>query len=355
MAKNTEIATQRTTKSRINEIDFTKLVFGRQFSDHMFIVDYADGEWKTPQIMPFQDLQFNPSMFSIHYGQSIFEGLKAYRFADDSINVFRPEEHAKRFNISAERMCMPEVPEELFLSGLKALLNVDSDWVPKQKGCSLYIRPVMFATDQFLGVAPSQTYKFIIFTSPVSSYYSGQVKVLVEEEYVRAAEGGTGYVKVAGNYAASLLPAKKALEKGYNQILWTDSKEHKYIEECGTMNVMFQLGDTIVTPALSTSILSGITRKSVIDLAKKWGYKIEERKVSVEEIVEAHKNGTLNDAFGSGTAATITHISHIGYRGTDFDISTDKPREFSKKAEEYLTKLKTGESEDYMNWMKKMN
>ena len=355
MAKNTEIATQRTTKSRINEIDFTKLVFGRQFSDHMFIVDYADGEWKTPQIMPFQDLQFNPSMFSIHYGQSIFEGLKAYRFADDSINVFRPEEHAKRFNISAERMCMPEVPEELFLSGLKALLNVDSDWVPKQKGCSLYIRPVMFATDQFLGVAPSQTYKFIIFTSPVSSYYSGQVKVLVEEEYVRAAEGGTGYVKVAGNYAASLLPAKKALEKGYNQILWTDSKEHKYIEECGTMNVMFQLGDTILTPALSTSILSGITRKSVIDLAKKWGYKIEERKVSVEEIVEAHKNGTLNDAFGSGTAATITHISHIGYRGTDFDISTDKPREFSKKAEEYLTKLKTGESEDYMNWMEKMN
>lgn len=355
MAKNTEIAIQRTTKSRINEIDFTKLVFGRQFSDHMFIVDYADGEWKTPQIMPFQDLQFNPSMFSIHYGQSIFEGLKAYRFADDSINVFRPEEHAKRFNISAERMCMPEVPEELFLSGLKALLNVDSEWVPKEKGCSLYIRPVMFATDQFLGVAPSQTYKFIIFTSPVSSYYSGQVKVLVEEEYVRAAEGGTGYVKVAGNYAASLLPAKKALEKGYNQILWTDCKEHKYIEECGTMNVMFQLNDTIVTPALSTSILSGITRKSVIELAKKWGYKIEERKVSVEEIVEAHKNNTLNDAFGSGTAATITHISHIGYRGTDFDIPTNKPREFSKKAEEYLTKLKTGESEDYMNWMQKMN
>lgn len=355
MAAKIDIAIQKTDKSRINSIDFKNLVFGREFADHMFIVDYEDGEWKKPQIMPFQDLQFNPSMFSIHYGQSIFEGLKAYRFEDDSVNIFRPEEHAKRFNISAARMCMPEVPEELFLSGLRELLTVDNQWVPNDEGCSLYIRPVMFATDQFLGVAPSQSYKFIIFTSPVSSYYSGEVKVLVEEEFVRAAEGGTGYVKVAGNYAASLLPAKKALEKGYNQILWTDAKEHKYIEECGTMNVMFQIGDTIVTPELSTSILSGITRKSVIELAKKWGYKIEERKISIDEIAEAHAKGELNDAFGSGTAATITYISDIGYRDSDLNITPDKTREFSKKAEDYLTKLKTGVAEDYMGWMEKMN
>lgn len=352
MKTQTQIKIQKTAKSRINNIDFDKLVFGKEFSDHMFMVDYANGAWGTPEILPFQDLAFNPTLFAIHYGQSIFEGLKAYRYEDGSINVFRPEEHAKRLNISAERICMPEIPEQLFLDGLQTLLEIDKEWIPKDKGKSLYIRPVMFATDQVLGVAPSQTYKFIILTSPVDAYYSGDVKVLVEEEYVRAAEGGTGFVKVAGNYAASLLPAKKALAKGYNQILWTDCKEHKYIEECGTMNVMFQIGDTIVTPQLSTSILSGITRKSILELAKHWGYKTEERKISIDEIVEAHAKNQLNDAFGTGTAATITHISHIGYKGTDYNIPADKTREFSMRVQEYFTKLKHGEVEDFMNWMR---
>lgn len=355
MAGRTEIDIQRIEKSRIDSIDFDNLVFGRTFTDHMFIVDYDDEGWKNARIIPFQDLAFNPSMFAIHYGQSIFEGLKAFRFENGDIEVFRPDQHAERINISAKRMCMPELPQELFLDGLAALLKLDSEWIPTKKGQSLYVRPVMFATDQMLGVAPSQTYKFIIFCSPVSSYYSGEVKVVVEEEFVRAAEGGTGYVKVAGNYAASLLPAKKALEKGYDQILWTDSKEHKYIEECGTMNVMFQIKDTIITPSLSTSILSGITRKSAIALAEKWGFKLEERKISVEEIIEAHKNGDLNDAFGTGTAATITFISHIGHKGVDYEIPADKPRKFSKKVQEYLTKLKLGQEDDFMGWMKKMN
>lgn len=352
MKTNAQIKIQKTANSRINQIDFNKLVFGKAFSDHMFVVDYADGEWKTPEIIPFGDLAFNPTLFAIHYGQSVFEGLKAFRFEDGSINVFRPQEHAQRLNISAERLCMPAFPEQLFLDGLQALLELDKEWVPKDLGKSLYIRPVMFATDQVLGVAPSKTYKFIILTSPVDAYYSGNVKVLVEQEFVRSAEGGTGFAKAAGNYAASLLPAKKALEKGYNQILWTDSKEHKYIEECGTMNVMFQLGDTIVTPKLSTSILSGITRKCILELAKHWGYAIEERKISIDEIVEASANNTLNDAFGTGTAATITHISHIGYNGVDYEIPAGKPREFSLRAQEYLTKLKHGEEDDFMNWMK---
>ncbi len=352
MKTHAQIKIQKTANSRINQIDFNKLVFGKAFSDHMFVVDYADGEWKTPEIIPFGDMAFNPTLFAIHYGQSVFEGLKAFRFEDGSINVFRPEEHAKRLNISAERLCMPSFPEELFLEGLETLLKLDKEWIPKDQGKSLYIRPVMFATDQVLGVAPSKTYKFIILTSPVDAYYSGNVKVLVEQEFVRSAEGGTGFAKAAGNYAASLLPAKKALEKGYNQILWTDSKEHKYIEECGTMNVMFQLGDIIVTPKLSTSILSGITRKCILELASRWGYSIEERKISIDEIVEAHANNTLNDAFGTGTAATITHISHIGYKGVDYDIPADKPREFSLRAQEYLTKLKHGEEDDFFNWMK---
>lgn len=348
------IPVEKVTKSRLPEVDFDNLVFGRTFADHMYMADFADGKWDQGKIIPFQPLSFWPSLVAIHYGSTVFEGMKAYRLENGAVQVFRPDQHAKRMEISAERLCMPAFPEEQYLAGLNALLDLDREWIPKKKGSSLYIRPIMFATEEYLGVAPANKFKFLIFCSPVSEYYSGSVRVKVETEYTRAAEGGTGYIKMGGNYAAALLPTKKAVEEGYQQILWTDGKEHKYIEECGTMNVMFHIGDTIVTPQTSTSILSGITRMSIIELAKKWGYKVEERKISIDEVIEAHKKGQLKDAFGTGTAATITHISTLNYKGVDYDIPQDAKREFSDKVNTYMNDLKIGEAEDYMNWMAKI-
>ncbi len=354
MIEKMDIRVQRVEKSRVGEVDFDSLGFGKEISDHMFVMDYADGEWKNPEIVPFDALHMHPSMSVFHYGQAVFEGLKAFRTEEGSALMFRPDQHEKRMNDSAARLCMPSLPEGVFTEAISKLIDIDRNWIPKREGDSLYLRPLMISTDLTLGVQPSDNYKFIILASPVGAYYSGKVKVLVEDQYVRAAEGGTGYIKAAGNYAASLLPAKKAIEKGYDQILWTDGKTQKYVEEIGTMNVMFQVGDTIITPKLTSSILPGITRKSVIELAHKWGQNIEERKVSVEEIVEAHRNGELLDVFGTGTAATITHISSIGYEGEDFTIGDDAPRIFSTKAQEYLSSLKVGRAEDYMNWMVKV-
>ena len=351
MVKNWSISVEKTQQSRLESVDFENLVFGREFSDHMFMVDYEEGEWLNPRIIPFGKLSFYPSMVSLHYGQTVFEGMKAYRNPAGEIQCFRPHLHSERLNASSARLCLPKLPEDLFLQGLYELLQIDSNWIPAKKGCSLYIRPFIIGTDEYIGVAPPKKAQFIIITSPVAAYYSGAVKLLVEEEYVRAAEGGTGFVKMGGNYAASLLPAQKAAEKGYQQLLWTDAKEHKYIEEAGTMNVMFQIGDKIITPNLSTSILPGITRRSVLELAKHWGYEIEERKIAVEEVIEAHKNGTLKDVFGTGTAATITQISHIGYHGHDYELPPVEERDFSVKVGNYLSKLKVGEGEDFMNWM----
>lgn len=265
--------------------------------------------------------------------------------------MFRPDEHITRFNVSAKRLCMPKVDEKLFMKALKELISLDKEWVSDKDGNSLYIRPFMIATDESLGVTPSSTYKFIIFTSPASVYYADPVRLKVETEFVRSAEGGIGFAKSGGNYAASLLPAKKALDEGYNQVLWTDSKEHKYIEEAGTMNIMFQVDDVLITPQLSTSILSGITRKSVIDLAKHWGYIVEERKVEVDEILKALEEDRLQDAFGTGTAVTIHEIITIGKDGEDYQLPPLDTREFSNKVSEYLYKLKLGQAEDFMNWM----
>lgn len=352
MAYNLEI--EKIAASRLSQVDFDNLVFGKTFADHMYIADYEDGKWQDGKIIPYQELNFWPSLVALHYGATVFEGLKAYRHENGDVFTFRPDKHASRMFTSAERLCMPGYPEDAFVEGLKALLDLDREWIPKKKGSSLYIRPIMFATDQYLGVAPATSFKFVIFSSPVSSYYAGSVKVKVETEFTRAAEGGTGNIKMGGNYAASLLPTKKALEEGYQQVLWTDGKEHKYVEECGTMNVFFQIGDTIITPSTSTSILSGVTRMSIIELAKKWGYKIEERKISLDEITAAHKAGELKDAFGTGTAATITPISVIGYDGVDYELPTESSREFSNKVNNYMTGLKQGEAEDLMNWMVKI-
>ncbi len=354
MSNNIDIKITKSETSNLQNVDFDNLTFGKTLSDHMLIVTYKDDKWGQPEIMSMKDLGFNPSLASLHYGQTIFEGLKAFKNVEDEILIFRADEHAKRFNRSAERMCMPAVPEEVFINGIYELLKLDKEWIPTGVGNSLYIRPMMFATEQALGVHPSDAYTFIVFTSPAGAYYSGSVKVIAETEYVRAAEGGTGAAKCGGNYAASLLPMRNAIKKGYEQVLWTDAKTHSFVEEIGTMNVMFQIGNKIITPALTSSILSGITRKTVIELAKDWGYQIEEKRICLDDLVEAHHKGELNDAFGTGTAATITSISTIGINGEDLLIPKDSPRDFSTRVGEYLGRLKAGEEEDNKGWIVKI-
>jgi len=285
---------QKAENSNINAVDWDNLPFGKVFSDHMFLMEYADGEWKQGAIMPFQNISMHPAMSAIHYGQSIFEGLKAYRTINDEVNIFRPDMNAKRFAESAKRMCMPEVPEEIFLEAIRKLVELDTNWVTNRPGYSLYIRPYLFATDELVGIKPSDTYKFMIITSPVGMYYSEPVRVKIEEHYTRAAIGGVGRAKAAGNYGASLYPAKQCQMQGFHQLVWTDAKEHKYIEESGTMNIVFQIGGKLITPSEDAdTILRGITKRSVLEVAKKWGVEVEERKVLVEEIVTAAKNGTL--------------------------------------------------------------
>ncbi|TAH27697.1 MAG: branched-chain amino acid aminotransferase [Cytophagales bacterium] len=349
-----KIEIEKSKSSRLASTDFEHLEFGAVYSDHMFTVDFKDEEWKNPLILPFQNLSMSPATAALHYGQTIFEGLKAFRGNNNEILVFRPQAHCRRMNKSAERLCMPQISEELFMEGLHQLISIDHQWVPDMEGCSLYIRPMLYASDEFIRVKPSSNYKFIIFTSPVAKYYSGTVKVIVENKYVRAADGGIGFAKAGGNYAASLLPAKLAAEKGYQQILWTDAKEHKYIEESGTMNAMFLINDTLVTPALSSSILSGVTRDSIITIAKEWGVKVEERKISIDEIIEAHNNGSLKDAFGTGTAATITHISAISYNGNEIALPEISTRTLSTKIAQELSDIRLGKTEDRFNWVYKI-
>lgn len=339
------------TESRISELDFNNIEFGKIFADHMLVVDYKDGEWQQPEILPYGNLALSPATSAIHYGQSVFEGMKAYKDANGDILLFRPLENYKRLNISAERMCMPELPEDILMQGLEQLLRMDAAWVPPTDGCALYIRPFMFATDDFIGVRPSSSYKFVIFTCPVGAYYGQPLKVAIEPKYVRSAEGGAGYAKAAGNYGAALLPARKMQEKGYHQLIWTDAKEHKFIEESGTMNVMFVIDGKLITPPVSTTILKGITRDSVLTLARDLGYTVEERKVSVDELVEAHKAGKLQEAFGTGTAATVAQIATIHYNGADMDLPAVEKREISNRVAAELEKVKTGRAADTHNWV----
>ncbi len=356
MATDTvNIKITKVEKSKIESVDFNDLPFGKFFSDHMFEMDYIDGKWQTPTIVPFANLSLHPATSAIHYGQSIFEGLKAQRNKDGEIIVFRPDMNAKRFNESASRMCMQPVPEELFLEAIKTLISIDQDWVSTKEGLSLYIRPFMFATDSYVGIRPSENYKFVIITSPVGAYYSEPVPVKIETKYTRAAAGGVGRAKAAGNYAASLYPAKLGQAEGYRQLIWTDAKTHTFIEEAGTMNVLFVINDVIITPSeVEDTILKGITKRSLLDIAKDWGYKIEERKVTVEEVINSLKDGSLQDAFGAGTAATIAHISRIGFDGVDYQLPPIEGREFSNKLKKYLDSYKNGEFEDTRNWLMKI-
>lgn len=326
----------------MNDVDFENIQFGRVFSDHMFVADYAEGEWQNFEILPFQNLDYNPAFNSLHYGQSVFEGMKAHLDADNNVVLFRPMDNFARLNRSCERLCMATIDPQIMLDGLSELVKIDKDWIPKTEEGALYIRPFIFATDQYIGVAPSETYKMVIFTCPVNKYYDTAVKVKVEDVYSRAASGGTGFAKAAGNYAASLLPAKIAKEEGYDQLIWTDSTEHKYIEESGTMNLMVIIDGKIITPPAGETILGGITRLSVIAIAKDLGYTVEERQISVDEVIEAQQNGTLEDMFGTGTAVTITHISGFGRKGTDYELPPVSERKISSHLKKELEAIKRG-------------
>ena len=353
MATDTvNIEITKVDKSRIESVDFSNLPFGKHFSDHMFEMDYADGKWGKPTIVPFANLSLHPATSAIHYGQSIFEGLKAQKNKDGEVLIFRPDMNAKRFNESAERMSMQPLPEGIFVEAIKTLLDLDRAWVSDKEGQSLYIRPFMFATDDYVGIRPSQRYKFLIITSPVGAYYSEPVPVKIETHFTRAAEGGTGQAKTAGNYAASLYPAQLAAEEGYRQLVWTDAKTHTFIEEAGTMNIIFVINNTIITPSEEKdTILKGITKRSVLEIAKEWGYTVEERAVTVVEVIDALKSGTLQDAFGAGTAATIAHISSIGFEGTNYELPAIEDREFSNKVKNYINEYKKGLVDDQFDWL----
>lgn len=345
------IRTQRTTASRLQELDPEHLEFGKLFSDHMFVVDYRDGEWHDAQIVPYGDMSVSPANSALHYGQAIFEGMKAYKNAEGEITLFRPYDNLTRLNASAERMCMPSVPEELFMQGLAQLIKIDAEWVPNAPGSSLYIRPFMFATDGFIGVRPSANYRFVIFTCPVGLYYNKPLRVRFEEKYVRSAEGGAGYAKNAGNYGAAMYPTKLAQQEGYNQLIWTDASEHRYVEESGTMNAIFVIDGKVVTPSLSSSILDGITRRSILELARDWGVTVEERRVSAVEIMQALSEGRLEEAFGVGTAATIAPIAVIGYQGHDYELPKPGANPFSVRVGNALQAIRSGTAPDTHSWV----
>lgn len=354
MIDTLDITIDQTEKSRINEVDFDNIPFGRVFSDHMFVVDYKNSEWSDAQIVPYKPLELSPANSAIHYGQSIFEGMKAYRNDKGEILIFRPLDNFRRLNKSAERMCMAQLPEDVFMNGLTELLRLDNKWVPSKPNTALYIRPFMFAMDDYIGIRPSDTYKFMIFTCPVGSYYSEPVRVKIETHYSRAVQGGTGAAKAAGNYAASLYPARQAQQQGYHQLVWTDAKSHEYIEESGTMNIMFVIDNTIITTPTSDTILAGITRDSVLALAKDWGMKVEERRVSIKEVEQALREGRLQEAFGTGTAATIANIAKIGIGDNEYILPAIDNNAFSKRVFKALDDIKTGRTEDKWGWVYKV-
>lgn len=341
-------------KSKLGSINLNNIPFGKYFTDHMLEANYSDGKWEAAEIKPYQPITIDPSCAALHYGQAIFEGIKAYNDENGRINIFRPQDNFKRFNISAERMEMPPVPEEIFMEGIRQLVSVDRDWIPKKPDHSLYIRPFMFSTDELIGVKPSATYKFLIILSPTGPYYSAPMRIYAEEKYVRAVPGGVGYVKTAGNYGSSLLATTEAKKKGYDQVLWMDAFEHKYVQECGTMNVFFIIGDKAITPAISEgTILKGVTRDSVIQLLKEIGLTVEERRLGIDEIKEAYKNGNLREVFGTGTAATISPIKELCYRDVVMTFDTDTWK-VAPEVKKRMNDIKEGRAEDRFGWLVKI-
>jgi branched-chain amino acid aminotransferase len=354
MIASMDISITKAERSKLQDINFENLPFGKFFTDHMLEADYEGGEWKNAEIKPYQPLLLYPSVVALHYGQAIFEGIKAYKNQKGDAFIFRPHDNFKRFNISAERMQMPTIPEELFLEGMKQLIALDKNWIPQKHDYSLYIRPLMFASDEVIGVKPSDNYKFVIILSPTGPYYASPMRIYVEEKYVRAVEGGVGYAKTAGNYAAAMYATAQAKKQGYDQVLWTDAFEHKYVHECGTMNVFFVIGNKAITPDLeSGTILDGVTRASVITLLKDMGYNVEERPVSILEIIESYRSGIQIEAFGAGTAATISPIKELKYKDfvMHFDVEKWKAAPAIKTA---VTEIREGLREDKYNWMWKI-
>jgi branched-chain amino acid aminotransferase len=346
-----DIQVTKTSKSRLSEIDFDHLPFGKYFTDHMLEVNYADGEWKKVLIRPFQDLSLSPALAAIHYGQAIFEGIKAYKDREGHPFIFRPLDNFRRFNLSAERMNMPVVPEEIFVEGMRRLVELDKDWIPMKSDYSLYIRPFMFATDEVIGVKSSDTYKFMILLSPTGPYYSAPMRIYVEEKYTRAARGGVGFAKAAGNYGASMLATAEAKRKGYDQVLWTDAFEHKYVQEIGTMNVFFVIGKKVLTPDLdSGTILEGVTRDSVIGVLRQEGYSVEEGPIHIDEVVRAYQAGELKEVFGTGTAATISMIKELKYEDFNMKFDTDTWT-VAPTVKRVLTDIREGRRKDARGWM----
>lgn len=346
----TDIAVRKTTHSKINEVDFSKLEFGKYIADHMLVCDYANGEWEQPMIVPFANLSLNPATLALHYGQTVFEGMKAFRMADGRINIFRIEKHYDRFVKSLNRMCMAAPSQEIFTEGLMKLIELDKAWVPGQPGAALYLRPFVYASEAKFGVKISEQFRFIIFTGPVPELYTKSIKVKVETNYVRAAKGGTGFAKCGGNYGGAYYPTKLAREEGYDQVLWTDGKENKFIEESGMMNVMFVMNDKLVTPPLSDSILDGVTRDSLLTLATDLGYKTEERQVSIEELEKAFRNKTISEAFGAGTAAVVAPIQTIHINGIDYHLPGYNNESLLSRIKQQLEKIRTGLAEDVHGW-----
>lgn len=337
--------------------DFNKLGFGKFFTDHMFIADYDEKNgWHDARIVPFGYMPIHPASTVFHYGAEIFEGMKAYKTAD-GYQMFRPFENLKRMNNSAERLCLPEIPEDMWIEGLTKLINLDYDWIPDKAGTSLYIRPFMFGNDESLGVHAVHNARFVIILSPVGNYYAeglNPVKISIESEDVRAVRGGTGYAKCGGNYAASLRAGKRAEQQGISQVLWLDGVERKYIEEVGSMNVMFKIDGEVVTPALTGSVLPGITRKSIIEILKEKGYKVSERLISVDELAEAAENGKLEEAWGTGTAAVVSPIGHLYYKGKDYEVSGNKIGRLTQELYDELTGIQWGRIKDERNWCYKV-
>lgn len=353
-----KIKTTVTTSPKSKPEDESKLGFGKIFTDHMFLMDYnADEGWHDARIVPFGPIPVHPASTVLHYGAEIFEGMKAYRSADGSVQLFRPFENARRFNNSAERLCLPQIPEEDFVEIIDTLVALDSDWIPTSEGTSLYIRPYMYGDDPHLGVHAVHNATFAVILSPVGAYYAegiNPVKIAIESEDVRAVRGGTGYAKCGGNYAASLRAGQRAEEKGYTQVLWLDGVDRKYIEEVGSMNVMFKIAGEIVTPALTGSVLPGITRKSCVELLKSWGYKVSERLISIDELSEACENGTLEEAFGTGTAAVVSPMGWLSYKGKEFEINGGKIGEVTQRLYDELTAIQWGKAEDKFGWCHKV-
>lgn len=344
----------KSKNSKLPAMDMDNIPFGKYFTDHMLEVNYENGEWGEAEIKPYEAITFDPSCAALHYGQAIFEGIKAYKNQEGEVGIFRPEDNFRRFNISAERMEMPPIPEEIFIEGMKQLVKLDENWIPEKHDYSLYIRPFMFSSDEMIGVRPSLKYKFMIILSPTGPYYSEPMRIYAEEKYVRAVPGGVGFAKTAGNYGSSMFPTAEAKRKGYDQILWMDAFEHKYVQECGTMNVFFIIGNRAITPSINEgTILDGVTRASVIQLLKEIGLLVEERRLGIDEITGAYKKGDLREVFGTGTAATISSIRELRYK--DFVMAFDTEKwEVAPDIKKRMSDIKEGRAEDKYGWIVKI-